>query len=133
MKAIFADTYYYLAVVNDLDGGHRRAMDFSASYHGSTVTTEWVLMEVADALSSQQQRPSFVELLDNLTNDSSVTIVEANHSLFESGVDLFSRRFDKNWSLTDCTSFMVMQRYGISEALTADRHFAQAGFTPLLA
>jgi uncharacterized protein len=133
MRVLFADMYYYLAMVNDADGGYRRAMEFSRTFHGLTLTTEWVLMEVADALSSQLQRPSFIELLDNLTHDPTVTIVSASREMFERGVDLFSRRFDKSWSLTDCTSFVVMEEHGIHEALTADKHFAQAGFTALLA
>lgn len=133
MRVLFADTYYYLAMVNDTDAGYRRAMEFSETFHGLTLTTEFVLTEVADALSSQLQRPAFIELLDSLVNDPTVTIIAASHELFDQGVDLYSRRFDKNWSLTDCTSFVVMQERGISEALSADKHFAQAGFTPLLA
>lgn len=133
MNVLFADTYYYLAIVNEADSGYRRAMEFSENFHGLTTTTEWVLMEVADALSSQLQRPAFIELLDSLVHDPTVTIISASHKEFEQGVDLFSRRFDKSWSLTDCTSFVVMKDRGITEALTADKHFAQAGFTPLLA
>jgi hypothetical protein len=52
--------------------------------------------------------------------------------LFEAGTDLYSRRSDKEWSLTDCISFVVMQEQGIGEALTGDRHFEQAGFRALL-
>ena len=98
-----------------------------------TVTTEWVLIEVADALSAPEQRPVYLDLLSDLRNDPGLVVVEASHDLFERGVDLFARRPDKSWSLTDCISFLVMEEHGLSEALTADHHFKQAGFVPLLA
>jgi predicted nucleic acid-binding protein len=59
------------------------------------------------------------------------TIVGASETLFERGVELYSKRLDKNWSLTDCISFVVMQDLGITEALTGDQHFEQAGFRAL--
>lgn len=48
------------------------------------------------------------------------------------GIELYSQRPDKNWSLTDCISFQVMKSFGITEALTGDHHFEQAGFVALL-
>jgi predicted nucleic acid-binding protein len=48
------------------------------------------------------------------------------------GIQLYDSRPDKQWSLTDCISFVVMQDRGIVEALTGDHHFEQAGFTALL-
>jgi hypothetical protein len=62
-----------------------------------------------------------------------VTVVNADRALFEAGLDLYDKRPDKDWSLTDCISFLVMQRDQIDQALTADRHFRQAGFSTLLA
>ncbi|MCG3197312.1 MAG: hypothetical protein GHCLOJNM_01797 [bacterium] len=59
-------------------------------------------------------------------------VVPASRDLFEEGLSLFSRRPDKEWSLTDCISFVVMEREGLTEALTGDRHFVQAGFKALL-
>jgi hypothetical protein len=132
MNTIFADSYYYLAFVNDRDAGHVRAIDYSRSFRGRTITTEWVLTEVADALSAPEQRAVFAELLAQLRADSGLVIVEASHDLFERGIKLFSDRPDKCWSLTDCTSFVVMDEHGISAALTADHHFEQAGYTPVL-
>jgi predicted nucleic acid-binding protein len=49
-----------------------------------------------------------------------------------SAIEYFSERSDKEWSLTDCISFLVMQRLDLREALTADEHFHQAGFEALL-
>jgi uncharacterized protein len=132
MNAIFADSYYYLAFVNDRDEGHFRALAFSRTFRGRTITTEWVLTEVADALSAVEQRAIFLELLSQLRADSGLTIVESSHDLFERGIRLFADRPDKSWSLTDCISFVVMEDLGISAALTADHHFEQAGYTPVL-
>jgi hypothetical protein len=132
VNIVFADSYYYLAFVNESDAGHRRALEFSRSYQGRAVTTEWVLTEVADALSGPEQRGIFLELLAELRRDPGLQVMEASHELFERGIALFSQRSDKSWSLTDCISFVVMEVHGIREALTADHHFEQAGFMPLL-
>jgi len=132
MRVVFADSYYYLAFVNERDAGYSEAIEFSHSYVGQSVTTEWVLTEVADALSESELRPIFLELLAQLRNQPGLLIVEASHDLFERGIALFTQRPDKKWSLTDCISFVVMEEQGISEALTADHHFEQAGFVPLL-
>jgi predicted nucleic acid-binding protein len=132
MRTVFADSYYYLAFVNEDDGGHERAIKFSTAFRGKTVTTEWVLAEVADALSAPAQRGVFLELMGQLQADPGLTIVESGHENFERGVQLFAQRPDKSWSLTDCISFSVMEDFRLTEALTADHHFAQAGFLPLL-
>jgi uncharacterized protein len=67
-----------------------------------------------------------------MRNDPDTIIVPAASDLLQQGFDLFSRRPDKEWSLTDCISFVVMEDYGLSEALTSDSHFEQAGFKKLL-
>ncbi|HET6880920.1 MAG TPA: hypothetical protein VFI31_12235 [Pirellulales bacterium] len=71
-------------------------------------------------------------ILEAIGNDPTVDLVEANTALFQRAIDLYRRRPDKEWSLTDCTSFVVMQEQEIREALTADSHFEQAGFIALL-
>jgi len=132
MKTIFGDTYYFLAVGNERDEGHLRTVQYAAKYKGQILTTEWVLTEVADALASPAQREQFLSLLQLISDDANWIVVEASHDLFARGATLFSQRPDKSWSLTDCISFVVMEEQGISEALTADHHFEQAGFVPLL-
>jgi predicted nucleic acid-binding protein len=132
MKAIFGDTYYFLAVGNERDEGHQRAVQYAASYKGPIITTEWVLTEVADALASPAQREQFLNLLELIYDDSNWKVVAASHELFDRGISLFSQRPDKEWSLTDCISFVVMKEHGLTETLTADHHFEQAGFVRLL-
>jgi hypothetical protein len=74
-----------------------------------------------------------VDFYRDLCTDPYTTIVGFSEPLFQAALDLYARRPDKGWSLTDCTSFVVMQRDGLTDALTGDHHFAQAGFVPLLA
>jgi hypothetical protein len=56
----------------------------------------------------------------------------SSNELFAAGVELYATRPDKEWSLTDCISFVVMEREGLTDALTGDRHFEQSGFKVLL-
>jgi uncharacterized protein len=133
MRTFFADTFYYLALLSANDAAHQRAIDFSQQYPARTVTTAWVLTELADGLSAPSQRRAALALIFGLRQTANVTIVPATQHLFERGLDLYSRRMDKDWSLTDCISFVVMEDHGLTEALTGDRHFEQAGFTALLA
>lgn len=76
--------------------------------------------------------PCLGELLDALEGDPDVLVVPADASLFRRGVDLYRQRPDKDWSLTDCISFVVMEEQGLTDALTADHHFEQAGFRAIL-
>lgn len=131
MNTVFADTFYYLAFVGDRDSQHDRAAQFSREYSGRTITTAWVVTEVADALAAPDQRPNFLILLEQLRADSALTIVPPSELLFQRGLELYAARPDKGWSLTDCISFVVMDDYAITEALTGDRHFEQAGFLAL--
>lgn len=132
MKPVFVDTYYYLAVLSESDAAHRRAVEITRRLFAPTITTAWVLTEVADALSDPPQRRAFLTLLESIRSDPTVTIIPPSEELFEAGLDLFARRPDKDWSLTDCISFVVMERHGLTEVLTADHHFEQAGFKMML-
>ena len=73
-----------------------------------------------------------VAVADRLLSDPSVTVIPASEGLFNRGRELFRSRPDKDWSLTDCISFVIMQDHGLRDALTGDHHFEQAGFVALL-
>jgi predicted nucleic acid-binding protein len=131
MDAVFADTFYFLALLNDGDAAHAKAVQVGATAR-PLVTTAWVLTEVGDAFSSPQNRPAFLELLGMLDGSPDARIVGPTQELFDRGVDLFRQRPDKEWSLTDCISFVAMGDEEIADALTGDHHFEQAGFQALL-
>ena len=91
-----------------------------------------VLLEIGNALAKPRFRPAAVALLDTLFSDPLVEVVPLTTGLLRRGLELFGQRADKAWGLTDCVSFIVMQERGISQALTTDEHFEQAGFEALL-
>ena len=133
MTRLFADTYFYLAVLNERDSAHARVMDFMARTEvDEMVTTAWVLMEVADGMNRPDERERCAAFVEDLRNDPHTRLREADAALFWRGFDLYRTRDDKAWSLTDCVSFVIMSDEGITDALTGDHHFEQAGFTALL-
>jgi predicted nucleic acid-binding protein len=129
---VFVDTLYWLALINVNDQWHQTALAWSARITGQLVTTEPILTEVADALSRADQRRWVVEAIRAVRSDPDITTVPGSASLFTRAFDLYAARGDKDWSLTDCTSFVVMKERRIDRALTADLHFVQAGFRALL-
>jgi uncharacterized protein len=132
MTALFADTFYYLALLNPTDRAHPKASAFTKEFDGNLVTTGWVLTELADAMSDPANRRGFLALLHDLQTDPRVMIIPPSANLLEAGLELYSKRLDKAWPLTDCISFLVMREQNLKDALTADRHFEQAGFNALL-
>lgn len=132
MRAVFADTGFYIALVNPRDGLHQAAMDFARQFRGRIYTTEYVLIEVGNWLARSPDRPLFLDLMRQLRDDPETTVIPADHPLFDRGLDFYTRRPDKDWSFTDCISFVVMGDLKLSDAATADSHFAQAGLNVLL-
>lgn len=114
------------------DARHGKAAELSRRLQRRVVLTDFVLLELGNALSDADQRELFCQLVPHLHSDPNVRIIPASRDLLDRGFQLFSRRADKQWSLTDCTSFVVMQEEGLTEALTTDHHFEQAGFNVLL-
>ncbi len=128
----FADTSFYVALLSPRDALHLEAMEIARGCGGRIITTEYVMVEVGNWLASSGNREAFILLNQQIHSDPKVFVVPAGRSLYESGVDLYACRPDKLWSLTDCISFVVMRKFGLVAALTADHHFQQAGFTPML-
>jgi hypothetical protein len=132
---VFADAWYFLALVGSDDADNARAVAASreARRRGALlVTTAWVLTEVGDALVAPAARPAFPRVVAAVRADPRFLVVPPTQTLFDAGLAFFRSRPDKHWSFTDCISFVVMEERGIREALTGDRHFDQAGFKALL-
>jgi len=129
---VFADTSFFAAALNNRDRHHTTAVKSAATITGRLVTTRWGLVELCNFFCRSQHRGRFVRFTEDLKQDAKVFIVAADETGFEAGFALYSARPDKDWSLVDCISFAIMQERGITDALTADRHFEQAGFRILL-
>ncbi|MBU4272253.1 MAG: PIN domain-containing protein [Planctomycetes bacterium] len=132
MKLVFVDSSYYVALFNRTDRFHERATQLARTLKHRPIATEFVLLEVGNICSRGKGRELFGDLLRRLRRNPKVIIVPASRELFQRGYELYAGRRDKDWSLTDCTSFVVMKERGLTDALTTDRHFEQAGFTMLL-
>ena len=89
-------------------------------------------MEVADALAESEARARIREFIVHLRQSPACEVVAASRDLLDRGLELYHQHVDKEWTLTDCTSFVVMRERAITKALTADHHFEQAGFVALL-
>ncbi|HUE56766.1 MAG TPA: PIN domain-containing protein [Candidatus Udaeobacter sp.] len=134
MRPVFADTGYWIALVNPRDQIHAKA--FSVTQQLSSVrilTTEMVLAEVLNSFSDAGPlRHAVGSMVLRLRSNRDVIIVPQTSEQFENALRRYKQATDKSWSLTDCASFQVMEAEQIQAALTHDQHFAQAGFETLL-
>jgi predicted nucleic acid-binding protein len=133
MPTLFADSWYYIALLDRGNTDHDRVVAFLKGRRARIVTTAWVLTEVAAHFSRSQSRRLFVQLVDLLAEDTETTVLPLDHTLYELGIEMYRNRPDKDWSLVDCISFVVMGRQALTDALTGDHHFEQAGFLPVFA
>jgi predicted nucleic acid-binding protein len=132
MTTVFADTFYWFALLNRKDTAHARAMTFATANRNPVLTTVWVLTEWADGMAGVGSRDQVRPFIQALRADPLLKIVAASDSLFDRGLALYHQRSDKEWSMTDCISFVVMADEKVTQALTGDHHFEQAGYVALL-
>jgi predicted nucleic acid-binding protein len=131
MTALFADTFYWIALADFNDSAHQRALTITRERAAaSIVTTDEVLAEyltffaAAPAPLRQQVAASVQGILAN----PAIRVIPQSRRSFLAGLQLYLQRPDKGYSLTDCISMQTMRREGLTEALTKDRHFEQEGF-----
>ncbi len=132
---IFLETAYVYALVNTRDEWHQKALSWQENLEKEQrviITTELVLVEIADGLAAIRFRTQAAEVIDALQSSPFVEVVAVSSELLTRALDLYRQRGDKEWGLTDCVSFLVMRERGLLEALTVDTHFQQAGFHALL-
>ncbi len=135
MTTVFADTGYWIALLDPQDNLHQRASLLTASLTSArVVTSEMVFTEVLNAFSKRGSflRRSVSTLITGTRLNPSVEVVPQTSELFSAGLELYNQRPDQSWSHTDCASFCIMQQMKNQEALAYDHHFEQAGFIALL-
>ena len=134
MRQVFADTGYWIALVNPRDQIHAKAVSVTQQLSPIRIlTSEMVLVEVLNSFSDGGPlRNTVASMVQRLRSSRDVLIVPQTSEQFESALLRYKQAADKSWSLTDCASFHVMETEQIQAALTHDQHFAQAGFETLL-
>jgi predicted nucleic acid-binding protein len=134
-RTVFVDTSFVLALENRDDPHHARAkqLDCQLVAEGAMLLLHWgILLETGDGYAQSGRRVKGMVLLDKFVNEEGFKVLPLSQEIVDEAVTLFRSRPDKEWVLTDCVSFVLMQREGVKEALTADAHFRQAGFEAIL-
>ena len=134
-REVLFDTSFVVALENRDDPSHQRAkvVDRRLIAERATLVAHWgILFEIGDGYARLGRRAKGIEILGRLVNEPGYEIVPIDSALLSAAMALYCQRPDKEWGLTDCVSFTLMQGRGIAEAVTADEHFVQAGFQALL-
>jgi len=132
LNKTFIDTSFSIALVSEKDEDHARAVELSLLFEGSPMlTTDSVLLEIGNSL-ARNFRQEAVETINNFLLSKEIEIIPLNQNLFNRAFALYQTHKDKTWGLVDCVSFVVMRETGITDALTNDKHFQQAGFNALM-
>ena len=133
MNCVFADTSFYISLLRPDDENHQGSLEFDRRFTGQYLTSEFILIELGNWLADPRNRGVFLESARVLRSDPRTTILPATSEWIARGLALYAQRLDKHWSFIDCISFEMMRDRGVTDALTTDHHFIQAGFHTLLA
>ena len=133
VSRFFLDTAYVLALLNPNDIYHKQAKVLLPLIRNAQEVwiTEAILVEIGNAL-ARSNRSLAVAFINSCYITPNVKVVLVDSALLRRAIDFYQVREDKEWGLTDCISFIVMEDNGLTEALTTDEHFLQAGFQTLL-
>lgn len=125
---IFVDTAFVIALINRRDQYHHQASELADRLEGyPLLVTDAVLLEIGNALARAYKQEA-IEIIEHFLASEEVEIVRLTPQLFEQAFALYKQYRDKEWSLVDCISFVVMREASVNQALTFDRNFIQAGF-----
>jgi predicted nucleic acid-binding protein len=131
----FADTAFLIALFRSRDQYHDRAAawyQYLFASRARIVTTDLVLFELLNALADVSMRQVVAGFYVACERDPRFEIVRTDPAAAADAVEFYRSRADKEWSLTNCRSFLLLKDRGLRSTLTADHHFQQAGFDPLL-
>lgn len=134
---MFADTSGWGAFADRTEPHHDRAVGLvraAQTARAKVVTTNYVLSELTALLTRpiRMPKPHQAAFLATIRSADWVEVIHIDRGLDDAAWERWEARPDKDWSLVDCASFIVMERRGLIEALTSDHHFEQAGFVRLL-
>jgi len=135
MNKVFIDTAAWLALVNKNDEFHKKAKEVRENLlkeKVNFVTTNQIIIEVANTLSKSRFKKAVVKLTESIKKSKNINVIFIDEEIYTQAWERYKNRDDKEWSFTDCISFIIMEDEEIQRAFTTDHHFEQAGFTKLL-
>jgi uncharacterized protein len=135
VEAVFADTSFFFALAAKRDHTHGAAKAAYARLLKAgrrLITTDYVIDETLTLVKLRTESQVALALLDRIEQSDTVTIERVDAARFQAAKNLFRKHADHDYSFTDCTSFVLMRELKLTEALTIDAHFAEAGFKLLL-
>ncbi len=130
LSRLFVDTAYVQGLYNSGDESHdicNQAVPF-AQKAMQLFTTDAILMEIGNAFSTIQRRAQGSKIIRDFLKSRHIIVINLSPEYFQKAVQFYEERNDKEWGLTDCFSFIVMNEYHLEASLTVDHHFSQAGF-----
>jgi len=131
-EQFLVDTAFVLALVNERDQYHERAQELADLFEGQKLLiTDAVLLEIGNAL-ARGFKAQAIEIISYFIESEDVELLHYSSQVFDKAFVMYKKYSDKEWSLVDCISFVVMREQGIKQALTFDRHFEQAGFAVIM-
>ena len=131
-EAVFVDSFAWIAAINKSDNYHEislKTIETLLKKGLKLVTSNYVIVETINALSKAEFRKAVIEFVDKLEMSPSVEIIKITDEMYNNAWALYQQRMDKDWGITDCTSFEVMRMFNINKAFTNDKHFEQAGYS----
>lgn len=134
-EVVFVDTFAWVAAINKSDNYHKislKTIEYLIKKKIKLITTNYVIIETINALSKVEFRKAVIEFIKKLEASPSIEIIKITDETYNNAWILYQKRIDKDWGITDCTSFEVMRMFNIKKAFTYDRHFEQAGYSLVL-
>lgn len=126
------DTSFVIALVNDKDENHEKALRLSIEYDKHPMLiTDAIILEIGNAL-SRGFKSEVIEAIEGFFSSKGVEVIRLDEVLFDKAFAVYKSNVDKTYGLVDCISFVIMRDHDIPDALTHDRHFVQAGFRALM-
>jgi len=132
---VFVDSAGFFALWDAGDEHHAAALRLQRSLIARSrrfLTTDYVVDETVTLLLVRHCRAAAADFLESIERSEAMRLEWINPERFHAAGAFFLKHVDKEWSFTDCTSFVTMRELRIRDAFTTDHQFTQAGFTLLL-
>jgi len=128
VKKMFADTSFFVAFYNKRDKNHFQAREFIRNTSIFFIISDYIFDEFLTVLLARGHKILSTEAGENILKDKNICLLKIDSEIFQKAWEIYRNFKDKNWSFTDCTSYVLMKNLSVDTALSFDEHFKQFGF-----